>query len=71
MVSNKRKRKLQYEDKTYYWWIRKNDAGYPQIHIISEDRNVYLEKSFDKEIGIGTGYIERILRTYEEEKEQK
>ncbi len=70
MVSDKGKRKLQYGDKTYYWWIRKNNAGYPRIHI-SEDRDVYLEKSFDKEIGIGTGYIVRILRTYEEEKEQK
>ena len=67
MISGKGKRKLQFEGTTYFWWIKKDASGHPRIYVISEDKRVYFERSFDKEIGIGTGYIESLLRVHEEQ----
>lgn len=61
MVSSKGKRKLLFNGQTFYWHIQKNDAGYPQIIIVSEDKSVYLKQGFDKELSIGSGYIRNLL----------
>lgn len=70
MIATKGKRKLRFRDQDFYWWIKKERDGNPRIHIISADKKVYLKKAFDREIGIGTGYIVNILRDYFEEQEE-
>lgn len=61
MVSSKGKRKILFNRQTFYWHIWKNDAGHPQIVIVSEDKSVYLKRGFDKELSIGPGYIRNLL----------
>jgi hypothetical protein len=61
MISRKGKRKLIYQGITYYWYIAKDDGEHPVIHISSEDKKVLLLVPFDKELSIGTHYIEDIL----------
>ena len=61
MVSSKGKRKILFNGQTFYWHIQKNDAGHPQIIIVSEDKSVYLKYGFDKELIIGPAYIKDLL----------
>lgn len=61
MISRKGKRKLIYQGVTYYWYIAKDDEEHPIIHISSEDKKMHLTVPFDKELSIGTHYIEDIL----------
>lgn len=61
MISKKGKRKLVFQDKIYYWYIKKNSEGIPQIHISSEDKTVFLIRYFDSELCIGPQYIKSIL----------
>lgn len=61
MISRKGKRKLIYQGDTYYWYIAKSDGEHPVIHIASEDKKVHLTVPFDRELSIGTHYIEDIL----------
>ena len=61
MVSSKGKREILFNRQTFYWHIQKNDAGHPQIVIVSEDKSVYLKRGFDKELSIGPGYIRNLL----------
>lgn len=64
MILSKRKRKLNFRGKNYYWYIKENNDDILRIHIISEDKLLRLEYGFDKEIGIGTHYIINLLSTY-------
>ena len=67
MVSKKGKRKLDYEGKIFYWFIRKNSAGRPKIHILSEDKKVNLVRPFrDTEEPVTPGYIRYLLNEYYE-----
>ena len=61
MISTKGKRKLIYQGVAYYWYIAKTDDDHPVIHIPSEDKKVHLTFPFDKELSVGTHYIEDIL----------
>ncbi|MDO4326456.1 MAG: hypothetical protein Q4E24_10565 [bacterium] len=69
MISTKGKRKLEYKGINYYWNIRKDSAHIPCIHIMSEDKALQLIFSFDREIGIGTQYVKKLLEKYLEEKQ--
>ncbi|MFB9077977.1 hypothetical protein ACFFLS_04825 [Flavobacterium procerum] len=43
MISAKRKRKLVYKDKLYYWFVKLDEYyGEPYLTIISEDKKLYL-----------------------------
>jgi len=64
MISKKGKRKLEYDGEMYYWYIKKSNAGYPKIHISSEDKNLQLVCGFDKELPIGSPYIKEILQKH-------
>ncbi len=64
MISTKGKRKLEYENQTFYWYIKKDENGSPRIHILSEDKKLQLKFPFDREIGIGTGYIIELLEKH-------
>ncbi|MBR4083988.1 MAG: hypothetical protein IKK33_06855 [Lachnospiraceae bacterium] len=65
MVSKKGKRKIVYEGKIFYWFVRANDEGMLRIHIISEDKKTYLEyPPFDSEVPVTPSYIRRLLDEY-------
>ena len=67
MVSKKGKRKLDYEGKIFYWFIRKDSAGRPKIHILSEDKKVNLVRPFrDTEEPLSV-YIRYLLNEYYKE----
>ena len=67
MIAKKRKRKLVFQGKVYYWHIRKDQEGYPKIHLSSEDKTIFLKYGFDNEMIIGPQYIEELLSKYLEE----
>lgn len=61
MISTKGKRKVVFEGNTYYWHIKKDENEILWIHIVSEDKSVYMKHGFDKEISVGSQYIKDIL----------
>ena len=62
MVSEKGKRKLDYNGKFYYWFVRTDNAGELKIHILSEDKRVNLEYPvFDSEVPVTLVYIRHLL----------
>lgn len=64
MVSGKNKRKLEYEGKNYYWYVRVNDHGH-RVHIISEDKKIHLEYPFiDTEVSVTPQVIRKHLKEY-------
>ena len=68
MVSKKRKRKIVYNDKIFYWFVRVNDNGNMRIHILSEDKKINLEyppfDSVDSELPATPSYIRRLLDNF-------
>ena len=65
MVSKKGKRKLEYEGKIFYWFVRANSEGVPRIHILSDDKKVNLEYPlFDREVPVVTSYVKKLLEDY-------
>ncbi|MCM1303998.1 MAG: hypothetical protein NC305_00970 [Lachnospiraceae bacterium] len=63
MVSSKGKRKLEYNGTVYYWFVRKNAADIPRIHILSEDKRVNLEyPCMDSEVPVVPAYIRELLK---------
>lgn len=65
MVSKKGKRKIKYNGTVFYWFVRKNSAGIPRTHIISEDKSIYLEYPlFDTEVPVTKKEIEKRLNEY-------
>ena len=67
MVSKKGKRKLEYEGKIFYWFIRKDSAGRPKIHILSEDKKINLVRPFQDAEEPLSVYIRYLLNEYYEE----
>lgn len=64
MVAKDNKRKIEYAGITYYWYVRINDRGH-RVHILSEDKKVYLEYPFlDTEIPITPQTIRKHLKEY-------
>lgn len=72
MVSKKGKRKIEYEGKSFYWFVRANPTGIPRIHILSEDKRINLEYPlFDREIPCTPAYVKRLLKEYFEKQQYK
>lgn len=62
MVSKKGKRKIVYEGKIFYWFVRTNDDRRLRIHILSEDKKINLEyHPFDSEVPVTSSYIRQLL----------
>jgi len=64
MINEKGKRKLEFQGENYYWYIKKDMNGRPNIHILSADKKLQLKCGFDKEITIGPAYIKKELQRY-------
>ena len=64
MISEKGKRKLEYQGKMYYWYIKKDTNGFPKIRIISDDKKLQLTHGFDREMMISSAYIKETLRKH-------
>ena len=65
MISKKGKRKVVYEDKVFYWFVRANSDGIPKIHILSEDKKINLEYPlFDREVSVLSVYVLQLLKEY-------
>ena len=44
------------------WYVKKNEDGNPRLHIVSDDKKIYLEKSlFDSEVSVGPDYVVKQL----------
>jgi len=64
LISERGKRKLEYQGTFYYWYIKKDFGGVPKIHIISDDKKLYLIYAFDRERVISPMYIQDILNIH-------
>ena len=64
MISKKGKRSVEFRGERFYWHIKKNSRGVPEITVISEDKATRLTYGFDREIGIGSQYIKKLLEVY-------
>lgn len=65
MVLKKGKRKLEYDGKNFYWFIRKSFKGIPRIHILSEDKKINLEyPMLDRDMPVSAYYIKQLLKQY-------
>lgn len=68
MVSKKGKRKIEYNENIFYWYVRKKPDGSPQIHILSEDKRINLEFApFDTELPVTPKEIKAKLERYFDE----
>lgn len=64
MVSKRDKRKIVYEGKNYYWYVRVNEHGH-RVHVISADKKVHFEFPFlDTEIPITPKEIRNHLKEH-------
>ena len=69
MVSKKGKRKIEYNDNIFYWYVRINSDGNTRIHILSEDKRINLEFApFDTELPVTPKEIKTKLERYFDEK---
>lgn len=60
MVSKKGTRKLTYEGKDFFWFVRRNQLGYIKIHILSDDKKIRLEYDpIDSEVIIEPSVADR------------
>lgn len=64
MIAAKGKRKLFFRGMNYYWHIKKNSDGIPQILISSEDKSLFLRFFYDVEMIIGPQEIRALLSKY-------
>lgn len=65
MVAKKGKRKIEYDGRIFYWFVRTDDEGGLRIHILSEDKKTNLEyPPFDSEVPVTPSYIRQILDEY-------
>ncbi len=65
MVSKKGKRKLIYEGRVFYWFVRMNSKEIPRLHILSEDKKIQLECALiDREVPAVSSYVRQILKEH-------
>ncbi len=43
MISKKGKRKIIFRGQTFYWYIKKDEVGYPCVFVFSEDKRLRLK----------------------------
>lgn len=68
MVSKKGKRKIEYNDNIFYWYVSKKPDGNTKIHILSEDKRINLEFApFDAELPVTPKEIKTKLERYFDE----
>lgn len=64
MIAKKGMRRIEYEGKVYYWYVRVGEFGH-RVHVWSEDRKVHLVYGFlDTEVPITPRDVRRHLREY-------
>ena len=64
MVSKKGKRKIVYDDKVYYWYVRVTEESH-RINIISEDKKVRICVPFrDTEESVTPGTVRELLEKH-------
>ena len=65
MVSKKGTRKLVYNGKVFFWFVRRNQLGALKIHILSDDKEIHLEyPTFDTEVSTTPKDIRKFLEDY-------
>lgn len=64
MLNKKGKRKLEYDGRVFYWFVRIDDAGH-RIHIISEEGTHWVYPFLDTEVPVTPGYIRSLLRKHD------
>lgn len=64
MISEKGKRKLEYQGNVYYWYIENDKDGVPKMRIISDDKKLQLTRGFDSEMVISSMYIKEVLKKH-------
>lgn len=70
MVSKKKKRKIIYQDRVFYWFVKRNAEGIPGIFLLSEDKKIRFERPlFDREVPVSSLYIRQLLQEYFAEKD--
>jgi hypothetical protein len=71
MVSKKGKRKIVYDDKVYYWYVRVTEESH-RIHIISEDKKIRICAPFrDTEESVTPGTVRELLEKHFADEERK
>ena len=69
MVSKKGKRKIVYDDRVYYWYVRVTEGSH-RIHIVSEDKKIRICSPFcDTEESVTPATVRGILEKHFVEKE--
>ena len=64
MIWKKGKRKIEYEGKFYYWYVRIGANGH-RVHVLSEDKKIHLEYPFpDTEVPITPQTVREYLNAY-------
>ncbi|MBO4867464.1 MAG: hypothetical protein J5582_13045 [Ruminococcus sp.] len=64
MVSKKGKRKIVYDDRVYYWFVRVTEESH-RINIISEDKKVRICVPFrDTEESVTPGTVRELLEKH-------
>jgi len=64
LISEKGKRKLEYQGNVYYWYIENDKDGVPKMRIISDDKKLQLTRGFDSEMVISSMYIKEVLKKH-------
>lgn len=65
MINTKRKRKIVFREKTFYWYIKKDETGYPHIVVFSEDKKIRLNAPLiDSESIGGPRDVAELLEAY-------
>ena len=61
-INTKGKRKLIFNDKVYYWYVKVEKDGSHRIHILAEDKKVNkVYPMFDTEVPVTPEYICKII----------
>ena len=64
MVSKKGKRKIVYDDRVYYWYVRVTEGSH-RIHIISEDKKIRICAPFcDTEESVTPATVRELLEKH-------
>ncbi len=66
MVSKKGKKRIEYKGRVVYWFVRKNSANVPMLHILSEDKKISLEQPCGDSEKPVASYIRHVLDQYYE-----
>lgn len=64
MVSGKKKRRIEYEGISCFWYVRVDERGH-RVHILSDDKKSHLEAPFlDTELPVTPREVRARLKEY-------